>query len=115
MGDVDDVHLKPEEIRAHVRELVEDADRYEALIHDAQVGLRSASTDAAPWFSAGGWGMFKQPATAADDADRFISQVRSDLRQHAADLAIVMRNLTDVDVTSSEDLDRIAKVVYPHE
>lgn len=115
MGDGDKVQLAPERIRQQARDLVTDAGDFSKLMEGAKQGLRSAAVDAAPWFSAGGWGMFNKPATAADEAERFVTQVGRDIESMGETLDTMMRNLADVDVNSSTDLDRIGKVIYRDE
>lgn len=115
MGNGDEVQFSPEEMRAKARELVKDAGEFAQRMEDTRQGLLTASTDAAPWFSAGGWGMFNQPAAAASEGERFLDQIDRDINAMGEDFEKVLRNLAAVDVTSSTELDRVWKVTHPDE
>lgn len=115
MGDGDKVHLSPEDIREQARGLVKDAADFSRFIEDSRQGLRSAGVDAAPWFSAGGWGMFNKPAAAAAEAETFISQVSKDMEDKGIDLHKIVKVLADVDINNSTELDELGKVINRHE
>ncbi|MGH8882266.1 MAG: hypothetical protein ACRD0P_33785 [Stackebrandtia sp.] len=113
MGYGDEARFSPEDVRDQARKLVKDAGDFGERIEKARQGFRSAAVDEAPWFSAGGWGMFKQPAKAASEADGFVSQVMGDMESMGDDLDAMVRDLANVDVNSGTELDELGKVVNP--
>lgn len=113
MGDGDKVQLTPERVRQQARDLVKDAGEFSKLIENAKSGFASAAVDPAPWFSAGGWGMFQRPAAAASEGEHFAKQVSVDMENMGATLDRIVKDLADVDVKSEAELDKIGKVIYP--
>lgn len=105
----ENLELSPAELQAQVRALAEEAGRFSDQIEKTRQGFRDAASGGEPWFSAGGWGMFRQPARAAADADGFTGQVIGDVDAMRSSLAELVRDLSNTDVNSGTELGE----VYP--
>ena len=112
MGDPDKAALKPENLRKQARKLVEDAAAFRDGFDGLQAGLRNAASDKEPWFSAGGWGMFKQPAKAAFEGDRFVTQIDEVVTELGDDFRRMVDDLAGVDVENGTALDEVSKAVF---